>query len=71
MHLGRCGGNRPHPARGWDTGELRQQAVAEAAANDLLSAADGVNGLQIRAALDLICDLASGLAVGDGSILAD
>lgn len=52
---------------GWDTAELRQQSVADSAANDLLSAADGVNALQIRAALDLICDLASELAAATGA----
>lgn len=51
----------------WDTPELRQQSVADTAANDLLSAADGVNALQIRAALDLICDLASELAAATGA----
>src|SRR5262249_2624484 len=51
----------------WDSAELRQQSAADSAANDLLSAADGINALQIRAALDLICDLASELAAAPGA----
>jgi hypothetical protein len=52
---------------GWDSSELRQQSIADVAANDLLAAADGVNAPQIRAALDLVCDLASELAAGPGA----
>jgi hypothetical protein len=46
----------------WDSGELRQPAIADGAANDLLSAGGGVNALQVRAALDLICEVVSDLA---------
>jgi len=56
----------------WDSDELRQPATADAAANDLLLAADGVNALQVRAALDLICEMVSELAGAVGaSSLAD
>ena len=51
----------------WESAELRQQSLADAAANDLLTAADGVNALQVRAALDLICDLASKMAAAPGA----
>jgi hypothetical protein len=43
----------------WGAEELRDPATADRAANDLLDAAEGVNAVQVRAALDLICDLAS------------
>lgn len=51
----------------WDTSEPVTASSAEAAANHLIAAAEGVNGAQVRGALDLLCDLVSVLADSVGS----
>ena len=51
----------------WDVSELKMTAAAEAAANSLVAASEGVNGSQVRATLDLLCDLASPLSQSVGS----
>jgi hypothetical protein len=52
---------------GWGIDEFRQESTAEAAANNLLLAAENVNAPQIKAALDLFCDLAGKLTESVGA----
>jgi hypothetical protein len=52
---------------GWDIDEFKQESAAQVAANNLLSAAENVNAPQVKAALDLFCDLAGKLAESVGA----